>query len=148
MRIYFDVCCFNRPFDDHTQDRIRLESEAVLAILSHCQTEDWIMVSSEVVNIEVSKIPDAERRQKVSFLSSTSQSSIVVDKEIEKRATTLEKMGFKSFDALHIACAEKSGADVFLTTDDNLLHKASQNKGALKVSLENPLRWLTERSKI
>ena len=28
--IYLDVCCLNRPFDDQTQERIRLESEAVL----------------------------------------------------------------------------------------------------------------------
>ena len=33
-RVYFDACCLNRPFDDQTQDRIRLESEAVLLIMS------------------------------------------------------------------------------------------------------------------
>jgi hypothetical protein len=27
-RIYSDVCCLNRPFDDSSQDRIRLEAEA------------------------------------------------------------------------------------------------------------------------
>ena len=32
--VYLDVCCLNRPFDDQTQDRIRLESEAVLLILT------------------------------------------------------------------------------------------------------------------
>jgi hypothetical protein len=30
LRIYLDACCLNRPFDDQTQERIRLESEAVL----------------------------------------------------------------------------------------------------------------------
>ena len=30
MKIYLDVCCLNRPFDDQTQDRIHLESEAVV----------------------------------------------------------------------------------------------------------------------
>ena len=28
MKIYLDNCCFNRPFDDQTQLRIKLESEA------------------------------------------------------------------------------------------------------------------------
>jgi len=28
MRIYLDNCSFNRPFDDQTQLRIRLETEA------------------------------------------------------------------------------------------------------------------------
>lgn len=32
MRIYLDNCCFNRPFDDQSQIRIRLESEAKLKI--------------------------------------------------------------------------------------------------------------------
>ena len=34
MRLYLDVCCLNRPFNDRTQIRIRLEAEAVLTILT------------------------------------------------------------------------------------------------------------------
>lgn len=144
MRIYLDVCCLNRPFDDHTQDRIRLESEAVLTVLSRSQIEGWILLSSEAVDIEISKIPDEDRRQKVNFLSLTSQSYITIDKNIEKRAIKLEELGIKPFDALHIACAEKGKVDVLLTTDDNLLRKTFQNKGVLKVRVENPVKWLME----
>lgn len=32
IRIYLDNCMFNRPFDNQTQMRIRLESEAKLYI--------------------------------------------------------------------------------------------------------------------
>ena len=144
MRIYLDVCCLNRPFDGHAQDRVSLESEAILTILSRCQQKIWILVSSEVVNIEISKIPDDDRRQKVSFLSSISESHIVIDEDTEKRAIGLQELGFNSFDALHIACAEKGKADVLLTTDDALLRKASQNKDELNVRLENPVKWLME----
>ena len=28
MRLYFDNCCYNRPFDDQSQIRIALESQA------------------------------------------------------------------------------------------------------------------------
>ena len=38
MRVYLDVCCLNRPFDDQSQDRIKLETDAVLSILDNCQT--------------------------------------------------------------------------------------------------------------
>lgn len=34
MKIYLDVCCLNRPFDDQAQTRIRLESEAILLIIA------------------------------------------------------------------------------------------------------------------
>jgi hypothetical protein len=95
-----------------------------------------------VVDIEIAKIPDDDRRQKVGFLSSTSQSYITIDEDTEERGTKLEELSFKSFDALHIACAEKSKADVLLPTDDGLLRKALQNKEVLKMRIENPVKWL------
>jgi hypothetical protein len=48
MRIYLDVCCINRPFDDQTEERIRMESEAVLAILKRCLSE-WTLIGSEAI---------------------------------------------------------------------------------------------------
>ncbi|MDR2716284.1 MAG: hypothetical protein LBB46_06020 [Coriobacteriaceae bacterium] len=32
MRIYLDNCCFNRPFDDQKQIKVKLETEAKLSI--------------------------------------------------------------------------------------------------------------------
>ena len=142
MKIYLDVCCLNRPFDDHRQDRIRLESEAVVAILG--RSKILTLLSSEIVDLEISKIPDEDRKQKVMLLSSISKMNIVIGDEIISRAKDLTKMGFKSFDALHIACAEKGQADALLTTDDHLLKKAISHREFIRVRLENPLRWLTE----
>lgn len=50
MRIYLDVCCFNRPFDNQEQDRIYLEGEAILRILENCKEGRWSLVSSSVVD--------------------------------------------------------------------------------------------------
>ena len=144
MKIYLDVCCLNRPFDDHRQERIRFESEAVITILDRCHSKTLTLLSSEVVDLEISKIPDDNRRQKVILSSSISKINIVVDDEIKKRARELYKLGFKSFDAFHIACAEKGLADVFLTTDDHLLKRAISKRKFIKVRVENPLRWLME----
>jgi hypothetical protein len=33
MLVYLDANCFNRPFDDASQDRVRREAEAVLRVL-------------------------------------------------------------------------------------------------------------------
>ena len=144
MRIYLDVCCLSRPFDDRGQDRVRLESEAVLTIISHAQTSNWRLLTSAVVDIEISKIPDADKKQKIVMLSTVLQQSIAVDNNIEKRAFELEKMGFKPFDAMHIACAEKGKADILLTTDDNFIRKALHTKDALKITVKNPVIWLME----
>ena len=32
MRIYMDLCCFNRPYDSQAQARIRIETEAKIII--------------------------------------------------------------------------------------------------------------------
>ncbi|MBE0428015.1 MAG: PIN domain-containing protein [Nitrospirae bacterium] len=144
MKIYLDVCCLNRPFDDQVQDRVRLESEAVLSILNHSKVKGWRLLNSEVISIEISKIPDNDKRHKVTILSTMLQSHIGVDENVERRALKLENLTFKPFDALHIACAEKGKADILLTTDDDFLRKASQCKDTLKVRVENPVRWLME----
>lgn len=60
------------------------------------------------------------------------------------RGTQLETLGFKWFDALHLACAESGKADIFLTTDDRLLRKAKRLSSDLRVRVENPYTWLQE----
>ncbi|MFO7794693.1 MAG: hypothetical protein ACQERB_00840 [Promethearchaeati archaeon] len=64
MRIYLDVCCYNRPFDDQTQEKIHLETEAVLIILSNISLKNWELVGSDIIDFEISKIPDLERKKK------------------------------------------------------------------------------------
>ena len=143
MRIYMDVCCLNRPFDDQSQERIKLESEAVLMILHRCEICEWVLVGSEVIELEISRIADPDRRAKVEMTYSIAKVRVTVDDEIKNRALEIENMGFRSFDALHIACAERA-ADVMLTTDDKLLRMAIKNRDRLKVRIENPVKWLME----
>lgn len=137
-----DVCCLNRPFDDQSLDRIRMESEAVLAILNRC-LYDWAFVGSEAIDYEISKIPDDERKTGVKVLAAISRDWVTVDESILRRASELESIGFKALDALHLACAEKS-AEVMLTTDDEIVKKVMANNSLLKIRVENPVRWLME----
>jgi hypothetical protein len=62
------------------------------------------------------------------------------------RGETLERAGFADFDALHLACAERAGVDVFLTTDDRLLKRANRLAVELRVRVENPATWVRERA--
>lgn len=138
-----DVCCLNRPFDDQSQDRIRIESEAVLALLNRC-LHDWaLLVGSEAIDYEISKIPDDERKTGVKVLAAISRDRVTVEESILRRASELENIGLKALDALHLACAEKS-AEVMLTTDDEIVKKVMVNDSLIKVRVENPVRWLME----
>ena len=56
MRIYLDVCCLCRPFDDQSQDRIRLETEAIITLLKHCQLGGWVFAASRAIDYEFSAI--------------------------------------------------------------------------------------------
>jgi len=112
-------------------------------ILAQCETGDWEWIGSEVIELEIRQTPDPERRRRVQILASYADRSVVVGEPEIERAQQLEAWGIAAFDALHLACAESSEADVFLTTDDKLLGKAKGLK-QLRVRVENPLVWLRE----
>lgn len=57
-----------RPFDDRTQDRIRIESEAVLTILSRCN-EDWTLVRSDAIDFELSSVMDPTKKRDAFILA-------------------------------------------------------------------------------
>ncbi len=142
--IYFDTSCLGRPFDDQSQDRIRLEAEAVVLIFAHIQGGDWQWTSSEVVDYEIEQTPDPVKRARISRLASMVQHSVLVEDKMVERAIELQALGFKAFDALHLACAESGGAEIFLATDDQLLRQASRVADRLLIRVENPLIWLRE----
>ena len=53
MRIYLDVCCLQRPFDDQTQPRIRVESEAVLAVLAEVEAGSATLLTSDALEYDL-----------------------------------------------------------------------------------------------
>ena len=143
MKIYFDVCCLNRPYDDQTQDRIRLETEAIMTILKHIESKEWYLISSGVVNYEIGKTSDEERMCRLESMVSWAYEFISVDQDSYNRAKEIQQqLGIKAYDALHITCAEKGKVDIFLSTDDKLIKASKRNKEALKIEVENPLIWL------
>ena len=144
LRIYLDVCCLNRPFDDQRQDRIRLEAEAVLLILGRCEAGAWQWLSSAVVEEEVNNTPSHERRARVRQMLSGAHGTIALTDVAIARAQALKAMGFRTYDALHLACAEQATVDIFLTTDDRVLRIATRHTAQLPVRVANPLAWLLE----
>lgn len=143
-KIYLDVCCLNRPFDDWSQSRIRLEAEAVVAILDHVQDGNWLLIGSTALASEIAQTPETTRRQQVLDLLDAAKIEVTVTSDHIKRAEHLRDLGLKPFDALHIACAEAAEADVFITTDDRLCRRAKTYANRLNVQVQNPLTWLIE----
>jgi predicted nucleic acid-binding protein len=147
LKIYLDVCCYNRPFDDQTRDIIRLEAEAIIRILNDVQTNEYDVVGSEVIDYEISRMEDPEKKEKVEELVRIAKKYVMVDAAEVARASELARLGIGAFDALHLSCAEKSGADFFLTTDKRLLRLAEKHRAILHVRTANPLHWLVEETR-
>jgi predicted nucleic acid-binding protein len=144
MRIYMDVCCLNRPFDSQKEEKVRLEADAVISILQRCESGEWILLGGDVIEYEISKNPDPYKKEKVGFLYSLAKEKIEINEDILCRGRELEEIGFSAYDALHIASAEYVGADVFLTTDEEIIRKSKKNINTIKVEVENPVIWFME----
>ena len=144
-KIYLDCCCFNRPFDDLSQDKIRFECEAVLTILSNCEDGVWDVFRSDVLDDEIDRIINTVKKLKVLNLYSSASTHIEINTEIINRAKELQRIGntnIKPFDALHLASAEYGGADILLTTDKKFTNRASASNAKIRVA--NPAIWMME----
>lgn len=124
MKIYLDNCCFNRPYDDQTQIRISLETQAKLYVQNLVKSKELDLVTSYVLWYENSQNPYATKRMAIGeFIQKNSAEYIDIDKGdiIKSKAEEIMQTGIKTKDAYHIACAVYSSCDYFLTTDDRLL---------------------------
>jgi len=79
VKIYLDVSCLNRPFDDQFQVRVRLEAEAVAIVLERMDRGIWVQASSEMAVIETDAITDTRRRAKVRLLLPTAKDILKLD---------------------------------------------------------------------
>ncbi|MBD5504046.1 MAG: type II toxin-antitoxin system VapC family toxin [Lachnospiraceae bacterium] len=143
MIIYLDNCCYNRPFDDQTQERIHLESEVILTVLKMGQMKQVVIAGSEILKLEMNRMQDENKKQKVLDLYRVAGMHIPYTEKIKKRSAEIMSISkIRAFDSLHIASAEEANADVFLTTDDKLEKMAE--KLELGIRVINPLRFAWE----
>ncbi len=143
MKIYVDNCCFNRPFDDQSQLRIKLESEAKLKIQEEIRAGRLEMVWSYIIDYENSKNPFAERKKQIVVWKKYAIVDIQENTEIIEKANSLSCKGMRKMDSLHIACAIYSQCDYFLTTDDKVLKKSDIIE---EINIVDPFGFIKEVS--
>ena len=143
MRIYLDNCCFNRPFDDQSHLRIRLETEAKLHIQGEVRDGRYQLVWSYLLDYENGRNPFRERREQIAKWRRHAVVDIEASDELIAQAEHLGRLGLRNLDALHLACALQAGAACFLTTDDGILKKADLIQG---VRVLDPIAFIKEAS--
>lgn len=139
MKIYLDNCCFNRPFDDQTQLKIYLESQAKLFIQHQIISKEYKLVWSFILEYENSKNPYEIRKSTIIKWKGIAAEVVLQNEEIIKFAEKLNTMGIKSKDALHLACAIFSNSDYFITTDRRLLSLKIEG-----IKVINPIDFIIE----
>lgn len=141
MRVYLDNCCYNRPFDDQSQLRVRLETEAKLAIQFQMRLGELEYVWSDELVKEAQDSPFMNRRAKILPWGMNANIFVEVTPEVEAKASEIMKSGVKTADALHLACASFADCDWFFTVDDGILKKI-QRIGKMRIA--NPIVYIQE----
>jgi len=140
MRIYLDNCCFNRHFDDQSQIRIYIESQAKLFVQEKIRLTEIELVWSYILDYENSFNPFQERQIVIKNWKNKAILDISENEQIITIAKVLLSKGIKSKDALHIACAIEGNCDYFLTTDDIVLKKL---KDFDQIVVINPVNFVS-----
>jgi len=141
MNVYLDNCSYNRPFDNQSQMRIYLETQAKLYIQKLIRDGSLFLAISYVSRYENGNSPFSKNKITIEKFFEKATTYIDIDKAdiIEQKANEIMKYGLKSKDALHLSCAIEAACDYFITTDDGILkmYKAGEIKVCSPVEFVN-----------
>jgi predicted nucleic acid-binding protein len=140
IKVYLDTSVYNRPFDDQTQPKIFLESQAVVIILQMVETGMVDLVSSSVLEYENSRNPYPLKQEAMNRYLQMAEAIQMVDEAIRQRSEELGHNGLKAVDALHVACAEMLRSDYFITCDRRLIKRCAE----LMLKVVNPVDFVLE----
>jgi predicted nucleic acid-binding protein len=140
MRIYLDNCCFNRPFDNQSSIRVKLETDAKLYVQLLIRAGKLDLAWSYILSFENEANPFFERKYTIEKWKNLSIIDIDENDAILSKAMAFTKIKrIKAKDALHLACAIEMRCEYFLTTDD-LIQKKMQDSNDIKVF--NPIEFI------
>jgi len=135
--VYLDNCCFNRPFDDQLHPVVQLETQAKLLIQAEAVQRNLSLVWSFMLEQENNDNPYDDRREQIALWESVANTIVAPTQQILAQTKSIEQLGIKTKDAMHIACALDAGADYFITTDKKVLNKTVQG-----ITIINPMEFV------
>ena len=147
MNIYFNTCCYGRPFDRQEQAKIAAETMAIMTAIDTCRIAGYIIIGSEAITSEMEDIQTAKLRADIEgFYYRTINGSVPLTNSDFVRAESLRTAGLGDMDSLHLAAAEAAGVEFLLTTDEDFERICTKKKLSI-VKVINPLTFLTEAIK-
>lgn len=117
MRIYLDNCCYGRPFDDNSNETVKLESDATLYIRERIIHKELDLVTSFMIHYENEQKPDEHPKKEIeNFFKTYRKLHIGVEfaDTLTEIVQSIMTVGIKRKDAYHIACSILPNAIILL----------------------------------
>jgi predicted nucleic acid-binding protein len=140
LKIYLDNCCYNRPFDDLTIEKNRLESDAKIFIQALVKKKSISLYYSFMSQVEIDDSPYEDRKEYILDFVETNAAGFIGKTrftEIETLASEIMQTGIKKKDATHLACGIIAKCDYFITTDKRVLNYKTD-----KIEIVNPIAFV------
>ena len=125
IKIYLDNCCYNRPFDDLSQEKVRNEAAATVFIQSLIECNSLALYYSYMSLYEINDNPFTSHREHIyRFVKEYASVYISSERinEMEELSSQIMHTGIKNKDAVHLACSIFAECDYFITTDNRVLN--------------------------
>jgi len=135
--VYLDNCCFNRPFDDQHHPVVHLETQAKLLIQAEVVRGNLNLIWSFILEQENSDNPYDDRKEQIALWENVANIIVAPTPQILTQTKSIEQLGLKAKDAMHIACALDADADYFITTDKKVLNKTVRG-----ITIINPMEFV------
>ena len=142
VRVYLDMCCYNRPYDDQSQLKVAMEAQSKLHIQTLIKDGKLDLIGSYTLDFELSKNPYEMRRQSiVQFIRDNMKGYVGPERAtiVTPIAEEIMETGVKEKDAYHVASAIYAGCEYFISTDIRLLKYKTE-----KIKLVTPIEFVTE----
>ena len=140
LRIYFDNCCYSRPFDNQNDLIIQDETQAKMFIQSLVKYRAIELAYSSISVEEIRDMPSKENSRSIlNFVENKAEFYVSKDNNENAVLLTEEIMrtGIKLKDASHTACAIIAKCDYLITTDKRLLKYKDS-----RIKIINPIEFI------
>ena len=140
LKIYLDNCCYNRPFDDLTQEKINNEAAAKMYIQSLIKYKSISLCSSYMLSLEINENPFEKNKQHILYFVNEYSSFHIgneMESEVISASTEIMKTGIKYKDSIHLACSIIAECDYFITTDKRVLNYQTD-----RIKIINPIKFV------
>jgi len=121
--------------------RVRLETEAKLAIQGEIRDGNIRLGWSYILDFENDANPSEERKENVKIWRKFATVDTTESSYILSSAFDLLSRGLKKKDSLHLASAIALQCDIFFTTDDGILKKRFKVN---EIKILNPVEYYAE----